>query len=324
MTKPILETRGFAAAVINALASNICVIDQNGTIIAVNRAWQNFSRDNPPPSSRSGVGSDYLRVCREASGPGSEEAAVFGAGITSVLNGGTEVFEMEYPCHSLTERRWFLGRATPLAPPNRGAVISHLNITDRKLLELELQRLAATDPLTGLPNRRYFIDAGNRETESVKRFGTPASLIMLDLDHFKVVNDTYGHAAGDVALRTLAKVCRKSLRKVDVMARIGGEEFAVILPGTAEAGALAVADKLRRALEAAEVRDGAALIPITASMGVAEIRRGDTTVNAGLRRADRALFAAKRGGRNCVVGFAGLSERAPSNVVSIASGRRRR
>ncbi|UVK38750.1 PAS domain-containing protein [Mesorhizobium sp. AR10] len=154
METPILEAKGFAAAVIDALASHICVITQDGVIVTVNRAWQIFAVENPPVSNRSGIGSHYLKICREASGAGSEEAGKFALGVQAVLEGKTDLFQMEYPCHSPKENRWFLGRVTPLKAEQRGAVISHMTITDRKLLEFELVRLAATDPLTGGPNRR--------------------------------------------------------------------------------------------------------------------------------------------------------------------------
>ncbi|QPC95922.1 sensor domain-containing diguanylate cyclase [Mesorhizobium sp. INR15] len=297
---PILESKGFAAAVIDALASHLCVIDRQGVIIAVNRAWSTFNRENSSGPVRSDVGTHYLRVCRSAAGPGSEEGEPFALGVQSVLSGETELFQMEYPCHSPTQNRWFLGRVTPLRSEHGGAVISHLNITDRKLIELELARLAATDPLTGLPNRRFFQQTADLELERVRRFSASASVIMLDVDHFKSVNDTYGHALGDEALRCLTNTCRQSLRKMDVFARHGGEEFVILLPGTKEAGASSVAEKLRAAIAAMPVSDGQNHIKLTASFGVAQLRPVDQGIDAGLARADRALYAAKHSGRNCV------------------------
>jgi hypothetical protein len=152
----VLGARDFAAAVIDALSSHVCVIDKDGVIITVNRAWQNFTLENPPISKCAGVGANYLKVCRQAFGPGSEGAEGFGSGIQSVLKDKVSLFQMEYPCHSPMQNRWFLGRVTPLEFKQMGAVISHATITDRKLLELELVRLATTDSLTGLSNRRYF------------------------------------------------------------------------------------------------------------------------------------------------------------------------
>ncbi|MBA3448079.1 MAG: PAS domain-containing protein [Pseudaminobacter sp.] len=123
---PILETKGFAAAVIDSLLSQLCVVDRDGVIIAVNRAWLSFKRENSSGPLRSDVGTHYLKVCRNASGLGSEEGMPFAAGLRSVLSGKAELFEMEYPCHSPTENRWFLGRVTPLRdrqalslPPSR-------------------------------------------------------------------------------------------------------------------------------------------------------------------------------------------------------------
>jgi diguanylate cyclase (GGDEF)-like protein len=194
-------------------------------------------------------------------------------------------------------------------------VISHLNITDRKRVELELARLAATDPLTGLPNRRFFQQTANLELERVCRFGTSASVIMLDVDHFKDVNDTYGHALGDEALRALTRTCKGSIRQMDVFARHGGEEFAILLPGTNEAAACKVAEKLRLAIAKIIVSDDQHNFTLTASFGVAELFHTDQDIESGLARADTALYAAKHFGRNCVKGFAAIAHE--SGKVSV-------
>lgn len=291
---------GFAAAVVDALTSHICVLNRDGVVIAVNRAWRNFGAENSAVSCRSNVGAHYLEVCRSAVGDASEEAHAFSLGVQSVLNGETQLFQMEYPCHSPNASRWFLGRATPLEIEQGGAVISHLNITDRKLLESELAKLASTDPLTGLPNRRHFLEIANRELERVRRFGATASVMMIDLDHFKSVNDTYGHAVGDEALRCLTKACNDSIRKVDMLARIGGEEFAVLMPGTNKKGAIDAAENLRRTVYQTSVTAGHPLLRLTTSIGIAEVLPSDRSIDNGLGRADAALYQAKKLGRNRV------------------------
>jgi diguanylate cyclase (GGDEF)-like protein len=132
---------------------------------------------------------------------------------------------------------------------------------------------------------------------------------MIDLDYFKAVNDKHGHAAGDEALRCMAEICKKRLRQIDVLARIGGEEFVIMLPGTDEIGAVSVAEKLRRAVYETPVTSGQNQFNIAASFGVAEVRASDKGVDDGLGRADAALYAAKRAGRNCVMNFAGIPPR---------------
>lgn len=309
MKTQIQEATDFAAAVIDALSSHICVVDNDSVIVTVNRAWQNFTLENPPVSRCAGVGANYLTVCRKTSGPDSEDAERFALGVEAVLEGRTELFQMEYPCHSPTESRWFLGRVTPLrTSQQRGAVISHMTITDRKLLELELVRLAATDSLTGLPNRRYFLEAANAEVARASRFGSAASVMMIDLDHFKTVNDSYGHAAGDQALHVLTQVCKKLLRQIDVFARLGGEEFAILLPGTNATGAVSLAERLRLAVCATPVISNQYQFNVTASFGVAEVRVGEGDVVSCLGRADSALYAAKKAGRNCVMSFAAIPQ----------------
>ncbi|MRG57818.1 diguanylate cyclase [Phyllobacterium sp. SYP-B3895] len=299
----MLQTRGFAAAVLDALTSHICVVDKNGKIIAVNQAWRNFRAANSLPPYRSDVGEDYLKVCQNAEGPGSQEAEGFAFGMQSVLVGDAQLFQMEYPCHSPTSFRWFLGRVTPLDVEQGGAVISHENITARKELEIDLARFAATDTLTGLPNRRYFLEFANKEIAHKRRFGTPASVMMIDLDHFKAVNDTFGHAIGDTVLRSISRACAETIRQIDLFARFGGEEFVALISGATLEDALIVAEKLRSRVLETLIPNGESSIGLTASIGVTEISFDDADIGVALGRADAALYAAKHAGRNCVKAF---------------------
>ncbi len=312
---PILETKGFATAVIDALVSQFCVVDRDGFIIVVNRAWLNFRSENSPAHLHSDVGSNYLWICQTASGPGSEEGKAFALGLASVLSGTTDLFEMEYPCHSPIENRWLLGRAAPLRIEQGGAIISHHDLTHRKLVEFELARLAATDPLTGLPNRRFFEQTSDVVLGRVNRFSGSASVILFDVDNFKALNDTYGHALGDEALRCLAHACKSSLRQMDIFARHGGEEFVILLPGADEEAAFNIAEKLRVATAQMALKEGRRNIKVTASFGVAELRPSDQSIDAAVARADIALYAAKRSGRNCVKSFAMIEHEADRRMA---------
>lgn len=160
-----------------------------------------------------------------------------------------------------------------------------------------LERMALRDPLTGLPNRRALLEEAERQSRLDRRTGLHSALIMVDIDRFKQLNDGHGHAAGDAALRRFARVVAATLRETDSIGRIGGEEFAVLLPGVDGVQAAQVAEKLRRAV--AEDRD-AGTPPVTVSIGVTTMLAGEA-VGEALRRADRGLYRAKAAGRNRVV-----------------------
>ena len=166
--------------------------------------------------------------------------------------------------------------------------------------------MAVRDSLTGMNNRRYFdkqlASAFNRATVSAK----PLSVIMIDIDHFKAVNDTHGHDAGDQVLRLFSERVMKSVRGNDIACRFGGEEFVIALPGTDRELAMVVAERMRREIENCPiaVRDGAATISVTLSAGVAALGPGDASVDDLMKRADRALYEAKHNGRNQVTSFA--------------------
>jgi diguanylate cyclase (GGDEF)-like protein/PAS domain S-box-containing protein len=178
------------------------------------------------------------------------------------------------------------------------------DIAARKLMEKELRLLAATDPLTGLSNRRQFLAAADRELARLHRYGRPVAAMMVDIDHFKVVNDTYGHAAGDRALQQVAVACCDILRDSDVIGRLGGEEFGIVLPEASLEGALDVAERLRIRLAAEEIplpEDPAGgTFRLTVSIGVAPCIPTDRAIDMPLNRADRALYRAKERGRNRV------------------------
>jgi diguanylate cyclase (GGDEF)-like protein len=186
-------------------------------------------------------------------------------------------------------------------------------IQNARLYE-QTQRLAITDPLTNLSNHRSFRDSLALEIARASRLGYALGLLMIDVDNFKRVNDTFGHPVGDVVLRNIADVLRSNLRQTDVAARYGGEEFAVILPGLGPHGVRAVGEKLRRAVRALDplVTDGAAPFQISISVGGVSASHPDLNAVELIRVADSALYAAKRRGRDSVcVAMNGHAEEAP-------------
>jgi diguanylate cyclase (GGDEF)-like protein len=166
-----------------------------------------------------------------------------------------------------------------------------------------MEQLAGEDPLTNLPNRRQFMKAGEQTVEQVRRYGRTASLLVMDLDHFKSINDRYGHAAGDAALQAAARLLREHQRGADLSARLGGEEFGMLLPETDLTGSVAVAERVRAACDALRVQvPGGVFAPLTLTMsiGAAAFDVQDRSLDDVLRRADAALYRAKHAGRNRV------------------------
>jgi diguanylate cyclase (GGDEF)-like protein len=173
-------------------------------------------------------------------------------------------------------------------------------LLSRETLQGELARLETVDTVTDVPNRRGFYQALTPWMALARRPGMPTALIVLNLDHFKRVNDSYGHPVGDTVLKTMVDVCKKQLRDSDLMGRLGGAEFAIQLPRTSQADALMVAERIRNAVAGHPVKTERAVINLTASLGVTTIRAEDSTVSL-FKRADEALQQAKLAGRNRVV-----------------------
>lgn len=164
----------------------------------------------------------------------------------------------------------------------------------------ELRKSAFTDELTGVGNRRHFLELARHEIKRARRSAAPLSAVMLDADHFKNVNDSFGHHVGDDVLRMLARVCSENLREADVLGRCGGEEFAILLPETGIITAKEIAERIRKAVAAEVVEAENGPVRITVSMGVAAGTGKDVEIDTLLERADAALYLAKQNGRDRV------------------------
>ena len=183
-----------------------------------------------------------------------------------------------------------------------------LDITERKQFEEQLfaanvmlERLAREDALTGLHNRRTILELAEMEWARWSRFGNPLSILMLDVDDFKAVNDIYGHEAGDKALRLIALDLKSSIRNVDRLGRYGGEEFVIVLPETTQDGAVTAGKKALCNIRSKALKLDQHTLNITVSIGVATAHKGDHDIATLLKRADQALLKAKRSGKNCII-----------------------
>jgi diguanylate cyclase (GGDEF)-like protein len=175
------------------------------------------------------------------------------------------------------------------------------NIKKRKQKEQEIIYLNYHDSLTDLYNRRYFMQTGKQEIERATRYKEPLSLMMIDIDHFKNVNDTYGHIAGDKVLKQLSSILKESVRDADIAGRLGGEEFGIILPKSSLDKAKQVAERLRKNIEDNTFKFDEANISITISIGIAAYKETNINMDNLIHEADLALYEAKKRGRNCVV-----------------------
>jgi len=200
---------------------------------------------------------------------------------------------------------YFLFRTSPILGTSQeliGFLLRLSNNTDQKNYEKRLTELAICDPLTGSYNRRYFYEMVHNYFHQMMRSSKPLTILMIDLDHFKSINDNFGHAKGDLALQKVAAVCRSQVRSQDIFSRHGGEEFILAMPETSLLDGMVVAERLRKSIDNLEAElDG---ISITASIGVVEASgEKDLTLDSLINRADEALYLSKNSGRNRVTAW---------------------
>lgn len=227
------------------------------------------------------------------------QTPLLAAGIESLLGVGLDLGEGVRLWLLVAARRaqGWQANALPLLESALGLLSRAIATQDH---EERLFRLATTDALTGLLNRRYFLDKLTEELKRLHRGEAGAVLLTLDIDFFKAVNDTHGHAAGDRVLRHFAFTLKASLRDIDLIGRLGGEEFGILLPGTDPATGLMVAERLREAVALSPARVRNTDLPITVSIGLTDLDPADDHIDQPLQRADQALYAAKGAGRNGV------------------------
>ena len=181
------------------------------------------------------------------------------------------------------------------------AVGSMRDISRRKQDEKRLNELATTDGLTGLSNRRHFLEQAEAQLRQALRYNQEFSFMMLALDHFKRINDTHGHDAGDEVLRAVARTMREVMRGTDIIGRLGGEEFGAVMPETGAEAARQVAERLRLRIMEQPIAAPSGFVRITASIGIAHLDSGQAALSDLMKKADLALYEAKNGGRNRIV-----------------------
>jgi diguanylate cyclase (GGDEF)-like protein/PAS domain S-box-containing protein len=253
--------------------------------------------------------------CSEAELVGSEDSRFFPPGTVKrlyeiderVFSGENSREEIDIPDAASGHRVYWEVKA-PIYEDHKQEAVCGLvgistDITEHKELETKLEHQAHTDYLTKLPNRSYFYEQMEKEFARDNRYHTPLSIAMVDIDHFKVINDTYGHEIGDRVLKEFARVCLETLREQDIVGRIGGEEFAILFPETGMSHAMEVAERLRQAIANFRLPMERGLpVQFTVSLGVASLTDADMNIDVFLSRADIALYEAKKNGRNRTCG----------------------
>jgi diguanylate cyclase (GGDEF)-like protein/PAS domain S-box-containing protein len=281
--------------VLDHTSQGMVVVGSNYRILAFNRGILEMFKF---PAGLIEVGTDFRKVIRTWARETGQDRDMLDRALRDLDEPSR--FEFEFSQSIKGETRWCLLIHDPL-PNGRGFVRTFTDITRYKALEADLTKMSREDALTGLLNRRTILDALHEEAIRFQRYQRPLSLLMIDIDHFKHINDRWGHLVGDEVLRVFAGECRRAMRENDKVGRWGGEEFVMLLPETDGGEAEVVAERLRRLVSETilDTRVGE-MVQFTVSIGVASAGVGDAFENL-LSHADRALYAAKADGRNRIV-----------------------
>jgi diguanylate cyclase (GGDEF)-like protein len=308
-------------------APQIAIVGLDGIVAARNPAWdQSCGHPLIDILARVPIGRSIFTVARTGNPQADHAVQSLLVGIQAVLQGRLDAFHQEFPDPPVAPQRWFAATVSPLVQTKQvvvtisdltalriaeGALTVEAQRVQAELAEMRtewnrLESLVSLDGLTGLKNYRTLQENLHREWERSQRSQTDLSLLLLDVDHFKLFNDTHGHLAGNVALQHLADALRSTAREIDFVARYGGEEFAILLPDTNEAGALVMAQRVQAALKRVDWANG----PVTVSIGIAcwEPESGSEPPDAIrlIQQADEALYAAKQQGRNLICRYSTL------------------
>lgn len=287
----------FQQAVFDSLSAQIAVLDRHGKILQTNSAWRKYASDIELQDGARSIGRNYLDVLASLVAKNSDTVTAASAGIASVVSGELLQFQLPEPFFTPADKRWFSMKVTPAHDAAERIVVSHEDVTNLKAAELASWTLANIDTLTGALGRRHFLHHAEQELARSRRYELPLMVLMLDLDHFKLVNDRYGHAAGDAVLQGYVQTVRGVLRESDLIGRIGGEEFAVLLPNTTFEGGQALAQRIVESVRASPVEVAGERIAYTVSIG-AGCLSSETSFTALLNLADIALYRAKHSGRD--------------------------
>jgi diguanylate cyclase (GGDEF)-like protein len=281
------DSECFAQAAFDALSAHVLVLDEFGTILMVNRSLCEFTGRDP-------TGQNYLAVCDSAGGPMDRDAIPFAAGIRSVINNETTQFRLEYPSRTDRGEHWFIGKVTRYACDDRvRIVVAHEEITERKAHESHIEYQATHDALTGLANRTLLMDRVQHAIRHARRANALVALLFLDLDRFKDVNDSFGHAVGDALLQAVAQRLTSLVRSDDSLARLGGDEFVILLSDVqSPRNVSAIASKIIHAFSTPFMVEGRHLY-MTTSIGATVFPQDGDEIDALYRNADSAMYRAK-------------------------------
>jgi len=312
-----------ARGLLDALEAPTCAVRADSDIVAVNEAWRGFMAANGGRPESCGVGNNYLLACDRVAPDTADSLAAtqVAEGLRTVLAGRLDRYQNEYPCHGPDEERWFSVRIAPAEIDGmNGAVISHVDVTEMHNVQQALAHQALHDGLTGLPNRSLLTDRLGQALSDSGRRGRGVGVSFLDLDHFKRVNDSLGHPAGDALLVQVAERLQGQVRASDTLSRFAGDEFVVVWRDLASAEeATVLSERLADSLKEPFVL-GATSVSVTASVGVVVGGHPPASVEEVLLAADAAMYDAKRQGRGRVRVFStelrlGVQERMATEVA---------
>lgn len=284
----------FQQAVFDSISSQITVLDQSGTIVQTNAALRSSASDIGFANS---VGRDYLAVLAGLLAHQPQTLTLIAAGMSAVADGDVPYFYAPEPVECLCGKRWLTIKITPVNDVARRMVVTHEDVSDLKRAELASLALANVDALTGATSRQHFMSLAEQELSRSVRYKLPLVVLMLDLDHFKQVNDCYGHQAGDTVLIRFVEAVKGVLRESDVIGRIGGEEFAVLLPNTTPEGGQSLASRIIAEVHSNPVTADGEQIFYTVSVGAGCLTTQSTFMDL-LAECDKALYRAKKNGRD--------------------------